>query len=840
MSDKETFYFLGFNFQQRLIAQLMTDTKFGESIIDILLPEYFKENKPLLLIMQIIKSSWTNDEVLLKYDTLSNRILGSKIVESETFRDLLITTVATIQELDVNDYEYTQKTAMAFCKQKALKKAMLEIDKIIQHGTLEDHYKCEEIIKQALEVGDNKDNSVNVFDSPEEALRDDFRKPIPTGIELLDQYMDGGLSRGELGCVLAPLGIGKAQPLSSKILTPNGWVLMSDIKIGDNVIGRDGNPTKVTGVFPQGIRPIYQVSFNDKTSVLCDEEHLWSVNTYNQRNRVTKKNGKNVKLSPDLSFKTMALKDIMKGNLKVGNQLKYKIPIVEPVNFTEQELPLDAYVLGIMLGDGTITKNNQPSFVTKDEEIIDNIRIFYPNITTREINSEVEKEIDGVLVLEKRSILRVNLLKSQSIFTNLGLRGCDSSNKFIPKQYLYNTVENRINLLQGLVDSDGYVHRQAIEISTVSEQLSIDIRELVLSLGGKISVRKVQGKYKKNGVHVLTKMYYRLSFSFPNNGVIPSRLERKLKNYNPRTKYRENKYIKNIEYSHEEEAQCIMVENPEHLYVTNDYIVTHNTTMITKIANTAQKLGYNVVQIFFEDSEKIIQRKHFACYTGIDINELSNNKEEVVNKLIEMKSLKGDLKLKKFPSDSTTMPIIKQYLRKLTASGFKPDLVLLDYIDCVVPSKHYDDALVGEGSVMRQFETLAAEMDFAAWCAIQGNRGSLTTEVVDTHQMGGSIRKAQIGHFILSIARSKEQKEVDKATLAILKSRFGRDGIVFPDSIYNNKTLEIVIKEAGVSNLELDKSNTMADQQRTNNDIMKAFAAIREKKAEGLVITDGN
>jgi hypothetical protein len=121
---------------------------------------------------------------------------------------------------------------------------------------------------------------------------------------------------------------------------------------------------------------------------------------------------------------------------------------------------------------------------------------------------------------------------------------------------------------------------------------------------------------------------------------------------------------------------------------------------------------------------------------------------------------------------------------------------------------------------------------------IYTHNSSLQTEVVDTHQMGGSIRKAQIGHFILSIARSKEQKEVDKATLAILKSRFGRDGIVFPDSIYNNKTLEIVIKEAGVTNLELDKSTTMADQQRTNNDIMKAFAAIREKKAEGLIITE--
>jgi len=147
--------------------------------------------------------------------------------------------------------------------------------------------------------------------------------------------------------------------------------------------------------------------------------------------------------------------------------------------------------------------------------------------------------------------------------------------------------------------------------------------------------------------------------------------------------------------------------------------------------------------------------------------------------------------LKKFPSDGTTIPIIRQYVRKLIAQGFKPDVLLLDYIDCVEPSKKIDDVNVGEGKVMRQFETLLSEFDMAGWTAVQGNRSSIGAEVVEANQMGGSIKKGQIGHFVVSIAKTLDQKENGTATMAILKSRFGKDGIVFQDIQFDNATIQI-------------------------------------------------
>jgi len=243
---------------------------------------------------------------------------------------------------------------------------------------------------------------------------------------------------------------------------------------------------------------------------------------------------------------------------------------------------------------------------------------------------------------------------------------------------------------------------------------------------------------------------------------------------------------------------------------------------MTKIANTAMNDGYRVLQIFFEDNPKVIQRKHISCWTGIDLNSLSLHKDEITSlceqKQKESKGGKGNLKLKKFSSDGTTIPIIRQYIRKKIAEGFRPDIVLLDYIDCVQPSRKYDDANVGEGSVMRQFEAMLAELDIAGWTAVQGNRSSIKANVVEADQMGGSIKKGQIGHFIVSIAKTLDQKENGTATMAILKSRFGKDGIIFEDITFDNARIQIDMGQSkgARTQTEYRKDVETNDQARVN------------------------
>lgn len=256
------------------------------------------------------------------------------------------------------------------------------------------------------------------------------------------------------------------------------------------------------------------------------------------------------------------------------------------------------------------------------------------------------------------------------------------------------------------------------------------------------------------------------------------------------------------------------------------------TTLITKIANTAKNVGLNVLQIFFEDNPKVIQRKHLSCWTGINLNDLKYHKEELVERVKIESEKAGQLKLKKFPSDGTTIGHIRQYLRKQIAQGFKPDIILLDYIDCVSSSKTFKESWDAEGNVMREFETLLAEMDIAGWTAVQGNRSSIGAETVDSTMIGGSIKKGQIGHFILSIAKTLEQKESGHANMAILKSRFGKDGIVFNDAIFHNGTIQIEIAEDNGSKSFLEiKTDKVANSQARLNSVLDAAKA-RQKALE--------
>jgi len=216
------------------------------------------------------------------------------------------------------------------------------------------------------------------------------------------------------------------------------------------------------------------------------------------------------------------------------------------------------------------------------------------------------------------------------------------------------------------------------------------------------------------------------------------------------------------------------------------------STFTTKIANHAFNLGYNVLQIFFEDNPKIIQRKHFTLWTGVHPDDLSENKIEVVEKIKHIQStMKNKLIMKKLPSDTITMNQIKNQVRKMIAEGIRVDMIILDYIDCVLPDKNLGDEWKSEGSVMRGFESMCHELDIAGWTATQGNRSSISSEVVTTDQMGGSIKKAQVGHVIITVAKSLQQKEMNLATIAITKSRIGKDGIVFENCKFDNGMLEI-------------------------------------------------
>ena len=246
------------------------------------------------------------------------------------------------------------------------------------------------------------------------------------------------------------------------------------------------------------------------------------------------------------------------------------------------------------------------------------------------------------------------------------------------------------------------------------------------------------------------------------------------------------------------------------------------TTLLTRFANTAYNMGSNVLQIFFEDNPKIIQRKHFTCWTGIPSQDLGDHKETVLDKADEMKKTGGRLILKKLPSDELNMLQIKNQVRKIISEGIKLDMVLIDYIDCVIPDRSFNDEWKGEGSVMRKFEGMCHELNLVGWTATQGNRSSISSDVVTTDQMGGSIKKAQVGHVIISVAKTLQQKEMGLATIAVIKSRLGKDGVVFENCKFDNATLEI----------DTDSTSTFLgfEEEKTNRNRDRVAQALQRRQ----------
>jgi replicative DNA helicase len=254
------------------------------------------------------------------------------------------------------------------------------------------------------------------------------------------------------------------------------------------------------------------------------------------------------------------------------------------------------------------------------------------------------------------------------------------------------------------------------------------------------------------------------------------------------------------------------------------------STILTKISNHAFNLGFNVLQVFFEDNPKVIQRKHFTLWTKIHPDELSEKKDEVMTKVNEIKeTMPNELILKKLPSDTKTMLQIKNEIRKMIADGVKIDMVVLDYIDCVVPDKNLGDEWKSEGSVMRGFEAMCHELNIAGWTATQGNRSSISSEVVTTDQMGGSIKKAQVGHVIISVAKTLQQKEMKLATIAITKSRIGDDGVVFENCKFDNAMIEIDT-ESTTTFLGLEEQKEERQRQRVKELLEKRQQKEQEKQ----------
>lgn len=454
--------------------------------------------------------------------------------------------------------------------------------------------------------------------------------------------------------LLAPRG-----PLhpDTQVATTSGWRPLKDINTGDVVYGDDGLPTNVIETFDYEETAVYKVTFSDGTSLICDDSHRFDVRRIGTD---LKNNYRKTTLQDIRTFVTTGTK----GNWRTGiertvrlaeegekpwldyrGNARYQVPVTAPIHYPEADLPIHPYLLGVLLGDGGLSDKKNINITTKDTDIIDFINTVLPeghvaverSYKTRKYSYQIQIENGKrALVIDGRSGGYRKLLAKQ--IDELGLFGKKSYDKFIPKQYLHASIEQREWLLRGLMDTDGTHSSKSrsgkggLVFGSSSKQLIDDFTELARSLGAIVTFGKpYYPHYFKNGEKIISSyLTYRVGIRLPEN-IKPFHCIRKASSYQGPASGRSNgglvRAIKDIHYVGKSKVKCIAVDNKQQRFVIENSVVSSNSSKSTSLGLfTAWAIGTHTI------AKKPLQILYLS-YT-VDI---ARSKSATIKRILESK-----------------------------------------------------------------------------------------------------------------------------------------------------------------------------------------------------------
>lgn len=516
----------------------------------------FKRVDEIAMSMGVAKDSKNRIHECIRYVIGENLESGHSWIDQ---RDVLNKTIDLLQisrekienELFSKNIEGVSDITGKFSSTEVMECEYFIADEIIRRNLIE--RKTKDIDVDAIISKYETKNNISVSDE-QKAFFEDFE--------------DNNVS-----FLIGNAGTGKALKNGSKVQTPYGAMNIEDLTVGDSVFGADGKICNVLGVYPQGKKKVYEVEFSDGSVIECCEDHLWTYQTSNDRNKTGK-------------WRTNSLKYIIENEklkLKNGKYMRNNlyIPMTEPVEYSKKDLPIHPYLLGAMIGDGCLYKTGQ-TFTNSEEDIVEKV-----DTHLRKIGYELSKIKNSdygflIKITSQKGARNARSYFSQSLF-DLELLEKKSEEKFIPEQYKTSCVEDRLELLKGLIDTDGHNLSSMYEYSTSSIKLARDVKELVESLGMTANMSiKENPTYTHNGEKMIGLTNYRLFIK------TSSKIQKIHSSKKHEEKYKKGqsnarRTIREIrETNNFEEMTCISVDNNDKLFLTDNYIVTHNT-MIQKL-----------------------------------------------------------------------------------------------------------------------------------------------------------------------------------------------------------------------------------------------------------------
>lgn len=401
----------------------------------------------------------------------------------------------------------------------------------------------------------------------------DYVVPTPPGLSLLPYQAAGveyAMMRKDTLIADQP-GLGKAQPMDAPVLTPRGWVAIGDLQVGDEVLHPSGSTQQVIGVYDRGLMPVYQVTFNDGSSTKCSGDHLWQ---YSPRAERRPQGGYH---PPVIRVESL---DEIQARVKRyarTDRAAFKIPMCAPIEWPHAEHVIHPYILGVLLGDGTFG-GRQILFCSDDPETYHEVRsVMHPDMEC----SSVGDRSFGFRKAVKGQDKNTYVLE----LTRLGLMGKVGGGKFVPQEYLYDSAENRRSLLQGLMDTDGSVLKDGrqLRFSNKNKNLVDAVVYLTQSLGGTARAKAYVRANSPESVE------WTVSLCLPADEM-PFRLQRKVQAFKPRSYRPPVRLFRDITQLGTDHVRCIKVSHPDGLYITDDFIVTHNTIQAIGVLNADENV----------------------------------------------------------------------------------------------------------------------------------------------------------------------------------------------------------------------------------------------------------
>lgn len=441
-------------------------------------------------------------------------------------------------------------------------------------------------VRDEIKAGENVQERLN-----------DFKETPAFGALLQSGYLStvwNGWCRGHLGLRGGGSGSGKALPNDTILPTPDGNKRVDEIKVGDYLYSRKGKPTKVLGVFPQGKKEVWEVELKDGRKAKCCDEHLWTVysRTRNERNRE--------------KLVTYTLKEMITKGVKNNKGYRFSLPINSPIHKDEKQFYIPPYIMGLFLGDASF--RSQPSnrcfnFSSPNEEL--------PKAIAQTMGWSYKrnslKNYNWTFYSHGMMIHVEDALREYPELINTY-----SHNKFIPSDYLDGSIQQRKELLTGLLDTDGHIDeaKGRISYSTTSSRLKDNIIELCRSLGiiTTMYMDKREGHRDCWQIQIMCNKEEKADlFSYQ------PKKDRAIRycNSDKRTEHRDRIQITSVkDLGYEAEMTCFLVDNDEHLFLTNDYIVTHNTRVAV-----ADLTGVGAKEIWNDEAEDFIVNENYQSPT---------------------------------------------------------------------------------------------------------------------------------------------------------------------------------------------------------------------------------